>query len=331
MRPTAWAAALVLAFCTVRPVSAAVHRWVDDDGVVHYADRAPRVPTTSEPSPPPSSMGDVAPAREAPSPPEVPTPALAPVPEAGRPAPSRATSPRPQRIVQLMEGMHLVHDVDELGRLARLAVRGQAYRSRHAATVWTAVNTTFTSEALLATSGDRLTQALADSPLLPQMLAWLRSPLGSRLMDLGAQPDSPARQAAFRRFAVDLPDAVSLDRVRLAREFGRASDSVSLSLDAAASIEAAVGELVEARETGGRARRWRAREWTTEDLRWHTRMALLFDFREISDNDLRNAIAFWNSPAGRALTRAYRAAVLAAIATAQERAADALKPPRADP
>ena len=330
MRHAVWAAALLLTFCTARAAAAAVYRWVDDDGSVHYADRAPQVPMTSEPSPPPSTVGDIGPvAREAPSPPEVSAPADVPTPGAARTPTSRAASPRPPRIVDLMERMHLVHDVHQLARQAQLAVRGHAFRSRHAANAWPAVSTAFSTEALIATSGDRLTLTLADSPLLPQMLGWLRSPIGSRVMDLGAQPDSPARQAAFRRFAGELPDAVSLDRVRLAREFGQASDFVSLSIDAGARIEGAIADLVEARARGVRARGNRGGGWTTEGLRWRARMSLLFAFRDLSDDDLRDAIAFWNSLAGRALTHAYRDAVLTAITTAHERAAEALRPRRA--
>jgi hypothetical protein len=149
-------------------------------------------------------------------------------------------------------------------------------------------------------------------------------------MDLAAQPDTPARAAAFRRFAAGLPDDVSIDRIRLVREFGRASDFFPLFKDTMTAIDVAVIDLIE-RPGNGHAppsSRDRTDRWSSDLVRWQGQLTLLFDFRELSDAQMREAIAFWTSPPGRTLSRAYRDALLAAIATAHDRAAGVSRNPR---
>jgi hypothetical protein len=150
-----------------------------------------------------------------------------------------------------MDRMHYGHDAEQTAARARQALFERRFRARNAARLWSSVNAAFSSEALMATGGAHLARALGDSPMLPPILAWLRSPLGRRVMDLGAQPDTPARQVAFRRFALGLPDTLSVDRIRLVREFGRTSDFVPLARDVMTAIDGAITDLVDRSRDGG--------------------------------------------------------------------------------
>jgi len=323
--------ALALVAVTARTATPAVYRWVDEQGVVHYSDREPRNPEepVSEAPLPPSSVPDrprtsreVPPPLGASGPLDSPTRMQSPAP------PPRPEAARAPGIRELMERMHYAHDAEQTAGRARHALFEQRFRARNAARLWSSVNAAFSSEALIATGAGHLARALGDSPMLPQMLAWLRSPLGRRVMDLGAQPDTPARQVTFRRFALGLPDTLSVDRIRLVREFGRSSDFVPLARDVMTAIDAAITDLVDRSRDGGAPAARRTGRATgdspaNDHLRWFAQMTLLFDFRELRDDELQEAITFWKSPVGRTLSRAYRAAVLTAIATAHARAATA--------
>jgi hypothetical protein len=112
------------------------------------------------------------------------------------------------------------------------------------------------------------------------------------------------------------------------REFGRSSDFVPLARDVMTAIDAAITDLVDRSRDGGAPAASRTAPATgdspaNDHLRWFAQMTLLFDFRELRDDELQEAITFWKSPVGRTLSRAYRVAVLTAIATAHARAATA--------
>jgi len=354
-------AILVFLVVTAQPTSAAIYRWVDESGIVHYSDRVPdaAVPPPGPPSPswrvrdvpPPAHPADVVPPRPAqPGPASVGgatrgrklPPASRPLrpagPAPGHPAPPsvppaadpRGSSSRSSQIHELMDRMHVGHEAEQMARYARQALFEQRLRSASAGMTWAAVNGAFAAVALAGTIEERLTGALEGSPTLPQILAWLRSPLGRRVMDLATPAETPAREAAFRRFAVAAPEALAHDRIRLVREFGRTSDFVPLLRDRMAATDGVMSDLAaRSRSMGvlGLALRRTvvADTWANDHLRWRVQMTLLFDFRELSDAELREAIAFWTDPVGLTLVRAYREAVLDAIAIAHQRAGGVLQ------
>jgi hypothetical protein len=217
-----------------------------------------------------------------------------------------------------MERMHFRRDAEMIARRSREFAFAQLFFARNPAAAWTSVNTAFSSEALIASGGEYLDNALGDAERLPAMLAWLRSPLGRRVTDLGAEPPTPARDAELRRFAVRLPETFSTERIRLVREFGRASDFVPLSFDAMGAVDVAIMDLVARWRGEGQAM---APPPVNELVRWQVRITTLFEFRELSDQECSDAIDFWKSPVGQSLARAYREALLGAIATAHARAA----------
>jgi hypothetical protein len=340
---------VVMTVClvTARPVAAAPHRWVDEHGVVHFSNVAPRAadgsPAPAKPAPPstPPPRREAAPPPAKVTPPSTtPDPRRAATPEPAKPAPppriseprqetvsappesrplaTAPTGPRSSAVRELMERMHFRRAADLTARRSRELAFSQLFLARNPAAAWASVNAAFSSEAFMAFGVEYLERTLGDAETLPAMLAWLRSPLGRRVMDIGAEPPTPARDAELRRFTVKLPDTFSTDRIQLVREFGRASDFVPLSFDAMSVVDVAIMDL---------AARWRgearpiAPPSVNEAVRWQIRIVTLFDCRELSDHELGEAIDFWKSPVGRSLTRAYREALLGAIAAAHARAA----------
>jgi hypothetical protein len=152
-------------------------------------------------------------------------------------------------------------------------------------------------------------------------LQWLRSPQWERMKSLraeGALEDPRARE----QFIAALPDAPpSPARIALVHRMERAGAVSALQVEVAEAVE----RIVERARGGTRPPRDRE-HWlaAAESTRFRTAAWTLYVYRNVSDEELGDYVAFWETPSGQWLVRVYRDAVLAALDAAEARVAGAV-------
>jgi hypothetical protein len=156
-------------------------------------------------------------------------------------------------------------------------------------------------------------------------LAWLRSPLGVRIVVLDAQAATPEGQAAIRRYAQTLtqrpPEA---PRLELAARFRAATGEAQLDLElmmramltSAQVLEVALPPEQRSDPAALRQRVEVQRSALRPIAEQMTLASFLFRTRELSNTELTRYLRFVESNAGRWFHRSIGEAVLEAVATA---------------
>jgi hypothetical protein len=217
-----------------------------------------------------------------------------------------------------------------LGHISRWADERQrrwAWYLREADRVGAAMRAAYGREALVETATRRVAARL-EEPDAGEAMAWLRSPLSRRLLDVENQAESPARQEEVQEFVATLPEAPP-DPARLAvlARVGRAMGVTYLHAAYYGAIErdfqrttwrflTPAGRRWADEATPSAERRLAGLEWIAFD----TMTNLLTTYRPVSQGELEELARFSESPAGAWVSRAFRDGLLGAVEAAGERA-----------
>jgi len=307
--PHARRAALLLGvLVALAPAASAaqhVYRWVDPQGNVRYSG-----------FPPPAGGVTEAPAA-------LPGPAVRQGPEPARERPVgvdemlelsglRAQLPALMRDVVT----HLVRSRADLAERERRSARTVAERAFDLARVYALLRDEYGRH-----GAPERRQAAA---------AWFRSPTGRRVVELaveGARNTDAAALAAFTHALERRPP--SPGRLELIERLDWVSGSSELSADIALAVQGGVARALarsaprEQRPRPGQidADAQERRPRVLSAIREPTRVRLLYVYRDLTDEDLRQYIAFAGSPAARAHTRALHHALTHAVRLTAEHAA----------
>jgi Domain of unknown function (DUF4124) len=303
----ALAAALLLAPV---PGAAQVHRWVSPQGVVSYSDR----PQPSSPVTAPEPQREPQPQRE-PAP-----PAQAAVPAA--------------TLDELLEASGL--RVQLAGLTVRLAAELRPPEGRVSshdlATIQRVVATTLAADRVYRLVRDEAARN-ADTTTLRAQAAWLVTPLGRKVAalerrDTGVEAD--ARFAAFTKSLAANPP--SPRRRELIERLDWVSGASEVSIEIVAAVTGSVARAaaaaapptlrapahhIERRVTEVRAR-------AAESIRESTLAAMLYTYRDLSDDELAQYVTVESSDLGRAYNRLMRRALVRVLGRVLEEAAVAM-------
>jgi transcriptional regulator with XRE-family HTH domain len=315
-----------LVACAAGSAAAWPYRWVNRDGVVTYSDRPPReagtvyeidgikkrVPLADEPAHA-SPTADQAPASHQHA---TPPPRVDAWPGA-EPERSRTTPPRERdALVRLAEALRLRREAQRLAQIGQQLAMRASWREPLRAAEWMTASTRLSPERLA-----KIAEAEAGRRIGPEhaslVSAWLTSRAGMRVVDAITEPMTPRTSADFQLFAARLPEAPpSALRIAIVRRLLRTVGVGPLAFDGSDLVERRLRGLVTGRRmdavvpSGYRPASERER---------HTLMlTALFRCRHLSDQELRRAADFWESPPARAVASAYREAVAAAVVTVTE-------------
>jgi hypothetical protein len=284
--------------------AAASYRWVDADGVVHLSDRPPAGDPAAEAARRPASSLERAPDRDAPSPLDGWSP------RGG----ARGPSPAEQLAQELIDRSGLDEALRDVSEAGRRALDTTHWRIRHDPRARAAVAEAFEPRELRRAAARYLARH-ADRVRGDAALAWLRSPLGRRLLELEHAAMAPAAGDARARYVEALPGALPPPaRLALMHRLDRALEISDSALELTEAIEEAVTRAtgpVSGRRPGRRDAAHRA--WRDERARLQAMAGTLFAYRTLPDGDLARYVAFAESPTGRWLAALQRQALLAAL------------------
>lgn len=168
-------------------------------------------------------------------------------------------------------------------------------------------NTTFASGQLAPVIRQVLERRI-DADVAREVLAWLDSPLGTRLTlleNVASSPDFPRQLEAYMRTLPDNPPAA--ERLELLQELDRAANITESGIEVVLHMQLAlvvavvetlpeqqrptIAELLQSLES--------ERPAIEQMLKQVSLSSLLFTYRDVSDADLQQYIAFLGSPAGK--------------------------------
>jgi len=226
-----------------------------------------------------------------------------------------------------------------------LQVQQQVEQRRHqlsperAARVSQALTEAYQPEALEEAVATRFLQE-ADVERLQGLLAWLRSPLARTMTQLETHALTPEATAEIAQFLASLqghpPSAERLALIeRLSDTVGAARASWQVSVAVAEGVVRAVGAAdAQAISQAAAALRQELDQMRAESLELYESQAMmhfLYVYHPVSDQDLRDYIAFWASEPGQWFNRLSTQALVDALAQAAELAArqvnDVMAPP----
>jgi hypothetical protein len=323
------------------------HRWVDEQGNVHYSDQPP--PGTAKPveqaSPPAGRPRE--PIRPEPAREPVPAPRPAPAPPASPepsdpPAVSSALPSEPERpevvapgipVREIMNLSGLDHWIDYLANSARGEFGRYRWRISQPDAAWAALTQAFRRDALAATAAQVLLRTVEPDDVAP-MLAWLRAPLSRKITELQAELTAPTRQQEYRTFVSKLPDAPPPSaRIALIQRLERERQVAQFQVEMPRAVRASMARVLSPLKTStGRFRngeeddtRPRNEEWA----RFYAVTMMLFAYRSLTDEELAEDAQFSESPLGVRWLKIYEESLREALRIAEQRAAAALRGPTA--
>jgi len=284
--------------------AASSYRWVDADGVVHYSDRPPAGDPAAEPARRPEASSAPRPGAETPSPLDGWAPRGGP----------RGPSPAEQMAQELIDRSGLDATLARISEAGRRALDTTHWRIRHNPRARAAVAEAFEPRELRRAAARHLARGL-DRPRGEAALAWLRSPLARRLLELDIAAAAPATAEARRTYVDALPGAPPPPaRLALMHRLDRAFELSDSALELIEAVEDAVTRAtgpVTGRRQGRRDPAHRA--WRDERARMQAMASALFAYRTLPDAELARYVAFAESPTGRWLAALQRGALLAAL------------------
>jgi hypothetical protein len=303
-RAHAIAALGALALAALGPAVAAAtsYRWVDADGVVHYSDRPPAGDPAAGPASRPG--GAQRPDAESPSPLDAWSPRGGP----------RGPSPAEQMAQELIDRSGLDVALGRISEAGRHALDTTHWRIRHDPRARAAVAEAFEPHELRRAAARHLARRL-DRSRGEAALAWLRSPLARRLLEMENAAAGADAAEARSKFVDALPVAPPPPaRLALMHRLDRALELSASALELIEAMEdtvtRATGPLI-GRRPGRRDHAHRA--WRDERARMQAMASALFTYRTLPDAELARYVAFAESPTGRWLAAMQRGALLAAL------------------
>jgi hypothetical protein len=289
------------------PTGAQVHRWVDRQGNVSYANRPPL-------------------------PREVGTPEPEPVRE--RPRVSTPTKPErtgPGTVDEILElsgvKRQLVGDMSRLG--AQFRPRQGQLSARDEAAINRIVAQAFQPQKIYALIKNEVSRQV-DQPKLDAATSWFRSPVGQKIITLEIEGALARDERQAAEYVAELqrnpPPAQRVELLqRLDWVTGSAETLVELSIAVARSITKAVNRSMppdrRLRADQLESQLGQARTQTTEPIRQVAMFMMLHTYRSLSDQELERYVKFLASGAGRWYTAAVAKAFTHAVSAAAERAA----------
>ncbi len=289
------------ALLTASGAEAALIRLVDDDGVVIYTDNPWQFDVyrrqlgrdgapVESPAPIAGSAPDTPPPRSSPTHP--------------RPAKAETAAEELFRLAGLDAQVEILSSLaqDDFERLPGRFWRTDEMRDR--------VASVFGPDRLRAEILAGLQRRL-EPDRTRAVLAWLKSPLGRRIVKLESAPPSPDRAVQEAAYVDQLPATPPpTARLALVHRAERATDATETSaVIMAATIDALRRAM--APLSGGKAAELDViDQGVNELLRFRTVTAFLFMYRELGDADLAGYVGFLESPTGHWFTAITRAAIL---------------------
>lgn len=160
-------------------------------------------------------------------------------------------------------------------------------------------------------------------------LAWLRSPVSRRLVDLEVAASSPEAMQGMQEFAGRLQNSPPTEkRLALVQGLDDATEATALTLDlvttAVRGIASAVDPMLPPEKRLKEGDLEEFRRGSSHTLRMTNLVMMLFAYRAASDDELFVYLQFYRSDAGQWLVRSYRKGLLNAIAGASRRAGEEL-------
>jgi Domain of unknown function (DUF4124) len=305
----ALAAALLL---VPPPCAAQTHRWVSPQGVVSYSDRPQPSSLVAVPESQPSREHQLE--RE--------------------PVPPAPVAVPPATVDELLEASGL--RVQLAGLTVRLAVELRPPEGRVSshdlATIQRVVATTLAADRVYRLVRDEAARN-ADTATLRAQAAWLVTPLGRKVAalerrDAGVEAD--ARIAAFTKSLAANPS--SPRRRELIERLDWVSGASEVSLEIGAAVTGSVARAaaatappvlrtpahhVERHVTEARAR-------AAESIRESTLAAMLYTYRDLSDDELAQYVTVESSDLGRGYNRLMRRALVRVLGRVLDEAAVAM-------
>jgi hypothetical protein len=214
--------------------------------------------------------------------------------------------------------------LEHLAETARGTFWLHAWRARDPRGAWAAVAPLLRRDALAKPA----TACLArhhDADALPEVLAWLRSPLGEKIQRLEREASSPDRIAAYRAFVEKLPEAGIAER-RLAplqaiQEEGRfAERNAELERTMRRAMARALAPLGQPSGDNDEDR-------PANDERWRFWLvtAALWAYQDVSEAELEAYLDFERSPGGVWFGTLYWQCLHETVGATEAQAAAAIK------
>jgi hypothetical protein len=330
-------AALLLA--SPARAAAETYRWVDEQGNVMYSDRPPQPREIRPPAPEakpalePKASEMRAPdlkTPEAAKPPEVKTPEVA-KPEVNAKATIPPVAPPktgPTKIDELLELSGARAQL--VGLVARVAadLRPQPGQMSTAdmATIDRILAQSLRHETVYGAVRDAFLR-LVDRPSLEATAAWLRTPVGRKIIGLEIASSQPgAEQKVMEYTAVAKANPPAARRLELLQRLDWVTGANETSADLVAAIARGLSAAVSAAgpaesrfrpgQIEDRAAQVRAR--ATETLREVRTMSMLYTYQTLEDDELSEYVRFSGTDAGRWYNTAMRKALVGAIGKAVE-------------
>jgi Domain of unknown function (DUF4124) len=332
--------------------AAQTYRWVDEQGNVTYSDRPPQPRETHAPMPEakpaldPKAPELKAPDVKAPAPkgPEAMPPDLKP-PDVTKPETKAPSEPRPRDAKATIPTIPLPKagptKIDELLELsgARAQLVGLAARvaadlrpapgqmsSADTAAIDRILTQSLRHEAVYGAVRDAFLPQV-DRPSLETTAAWLRTPVGRKIIALEVASSQPGtEQKVVEYTAVVRANPPPAQRLELLQRLDWVTGANETSADLVAAIARGLSTAVSAAgppesrlrpgQIEDRAAQVRAR--ASETLREVRTMSMLYTYQTLEDDELSEYVRFSGTDAGRWYNTAMRKALVDAIGRAVE-------------
>lgn len=290
-------------------VAEAQYRWVDADGRVHYSNIRPVAPT----------------------PPQDPEPAKAPAePKALSPEAARGPTDPKALIEEVLELSGTKKQISEFTAAvqAQLAERKAEMRPTDYTRAGQVIAESYRFDALYQAVVETFKRRYDEQRLLA-VARELRSPLFKRITQLEARAAAPERMEKIRAFATRLRhDPPPPGRLALVRRLDEVVGVTETNLDIMVATLRAIATGIEPMLPPARRPKPGQLEEKLAELRAHARpqlknellVTLLYVYQPLTDGELGQYLAFFESETGRWYTRVAREGALTALTAAADEA-----------
>lgn len=247
-------------------------------------------------------------------------------------APSADQSAMIQEVINL-SGLHTQLERIPVQMQAQLDARRDELNAQVFGRVHDAMANAFDAGRLHQTVTDSMAQG-ADTEKLQQAIDWLRSPLGSRMTALDTASTAPEAEEQLRAYIAQLEAQLPAPaRVDLVRRMSAATGAPDVAMKLMVAMVQGMARALDAAEGGQsmtsqeEARQAIAQlEGQREMIEQGIIIKLLFTYRDASDQELGELVAFWESDLGRWLNQATVGAFVTALSQSSEAMARELAP-----
>lgn len=203
-------------------------------------------------------------------------------------------------------------------------------RDQHPPEAYQALRQAFAQAYRAETLYDRVIAHFEAAATTEQLLAareWLRTPLSQKMTQLEAAAGTPQAQQEMQEFAASLgANPPSSDRVALAQELdaavGATDTTIAISVATVRAVVKGVQPLLPAEQRMAEEEiEHEVMELEAElqqTMKYGTWLSFLYTYRSVSDQELTDYLAYWQSAEGRWLSRTAGDALLEAVTAAAE-------------